>query len=87
MTKEATTKKLSSRSQRGASFLEYVLLVAMIACASISAFEILAEEISAPFDMIACELDPDGRRGPISFTDRSGGTCGTQNTKGSTKQK
>jgi hypothetical protein len=87
MTKQATTKRLSSRSQRGASFFEYVLLVAMIACFSISALDILREEISAPLEAVACELELSSNGGVIPFTNRSGGICGTQNTKGSTKQK
>ncbi len=87
MTKQATTEKLRSRSQRGASFLDYVLLVAMIACFSISSLDFLREEISAPLEIVACELDLRSDEGLLPFDDRTGGTCGTQNTKGATKEK
>jgi len=56
MSVQLKSVKKNKRSQKGASLVEYALLVALVAVASIAAMKLLAGGISSQFSTTAVQL-------------------------------
>ena len=56
MSVQLKSVKKNKRSQKGASLVEYALLIALVAVASIAAMKVLASGISAQFSSTSAQV-------------------------------
>jgi len=56
MSVQLKSEKKNKRSQKGASLVEYALLIALVAVAGIAAMRVLGSNISSQFNTVATQV-------------------------------
>lgn len=56
MSVQLKSEKKNKRSQKGASLVEYALLIALVAVAGIAAMRLLGSNISSQFNTVATQV-------------------------------